>query len=248
MIEPQVFPDYEAMSCRAAERLVQTLRERPSALLCLAAGATPLRTYARLVEHHEREPRLFRRMSAIKLDEWGGLAMDDPASCERSLRQAIVDPLDLRERYIGFESRSVDPEAECQRIAGWIDEHGPIDTCVLGLGLNGHVGFNEPADYLTARAHVAQLARSSLQHAMLLETNHVPTYGLTLGMADLLAAREILLLVSGSAKAQALHNLLSGRIRTQFPASLLWLHANVRVLCDAAAYAGGFHPETSSDG
>jgi galactosamine-6-phosphate isomerase len=106
---------------------------------------------------------------------------------------------------------------------------------VLGLGVNGHIGFNEPAAALELHAHVAQLSPASLEHAMLRQTTRRPTYGLTLGMADLLQSRDVLLLVTGAAKREALHRLLTGPIATDFPASLLQLHQNALILCDAAA-------------
>jgi galactosamine-6-phosphate isomerase len=232
---PQVLADYEALSRRAADLMIECLRVKANALICLAAGATPTRAYTLLAEHYPREPGLFDRVRVLKLDEWGGLAMDDPASCERFLRQTIVEPLRLRDRYIAFNSQSADPAAEAAQIAGWLNEHGPIDLCALGLGVNGHLGFNEPGPYLFPHAHVATLSADSLKHAMLDQARARPTYGLTLGTADLLQARQVLVLVSGAAKSGPLRKLLQGEINTQFPASLLWLHPNVTLLCDAEA-------------
>jgi galactosamine-6-phosphate isomerase len=232
---PQVLADYEALSRRAADLMIESLRTKPNSLFCLAAGATPTRAYTLVAEHYHRAPRLFEQMRVLKLDEWGGLAMDDPASCEGFLRQSILEPLRLQDRYIAFNGQSEDPAAEVARIAGWLKEHGPIDLCVLGLGVNGHLGFNEPGPHLTPHAHVAQLSAESLTHAMLDEAHTRPTCGLTLGMADLLQAHQILLLVSGAAKSAQLHTFLQGEITTEFPASLLWLHPNVTLLCDAPA-------------
>jgi galactosamine-6-phosphate isomerase len=231
----QIFTDYEALSRHAAGTLIECLRSKPESLFCLAAGATPTRTYTLAAEHYGREPQLFDRMQVLKLDEWGGLTMDDPASCEQFLRHTIVEPLRLQDRYITFDGQSADPAAEAARIAAWLNEHGPLDLCVLGLGVNGHLGFNEPGPHLHPRAHVAQLSAVSLSHAMLNQARTRPTHGLTLGMADLLQARHVLLLVSGTAKATPLRQLLRGEITTEFPASLLWLHPNVTLLCDTDA-------------
>jgi galactosamine-6-phosphate isomerase len=234
MLKPQVFADHEAVSRQAADRIVDRLRRDPSVLLCLACGATPMRTYQLLAE---REPSLFAKCGVIKLDEWGGLPPGDAATCEEQLRSALISPLRLADRYIGFDSQPHDPQAECARIATWLDEHGPIDTCVLGLGVNGHIGFNEPAAFVEPHAHVAQLSQASLEHAMLRETKHRPAYGLTLGMADLLQSRQVLLLVTGAAKQESLRRLLTGPIATDFPASLLQLHPNAMILCDATAHS-----------
>lgn len=238
MLVPTTFPDHEAMSRHAADWLVDRVRRVPDALLCLAAGGTPTRTYQLLAERHQADPALFARVRVIKLDEWGGLAMDDPATCERYLRDCLVDALQLGDRYIGFESNPADPGAECRRVAARLARHGPIDTCVLGLGVNGHVGFNEPGFSLHPHAHVAQLSDDSLGHAMLGTARGRPAFGLTLGMADLLHAANLLLLVSGGSKRVPLRRLLKGPISTDFPASLLVLHREFRLLCDAAALPG----------
>jgi galactosamine-6-phosphate isomerase len=174
----------------------------------------------------------------MKLDEWGGLPPGDPATCDVQLRTTLVSPLNLAERYVAFESNPPDPDAECVRIANWLDKNGPIDIAVLGLGINGHLGFTEPAEYLQPFAHVAELSQASLSHAMLAKAAVRPTYGLTLGMADLIQSRRILLLVTGPKKREPLQKLLSGRITTEFPASMLQLHTDVHLLCDAAACAG----------
>jgi galactosamine-6-phosphate isomerase len=236
MPKPQILPDHEAVSQRAADWLADRIREQPDALMCLATGATPMRSYELLAQRRQTEPQLFDRVRVLKLDEWGGLPLADPATCESHLRQALIEPLGLAERYVGFDSQPADPLAECARIARWLEQHGPIDVCVLGLGLNGHLGFNEPADALQPHAHVAELSATSQSHAMVRQGAQRPSYGLTLGMADLLLARHVLLLVTGAAKQQPLRELLSGRITTHFPASLLALHPNVLLLCDAAAY------------
>ncbi len=235
MLKPQVFPDHEAVSRKAEQWLAERLTERPDALLCLATGFTPMRTYERLAGRGRTDSRLMERVRILKLDEWGGLPLDHPASCERHLRDALVTPLRLADRYVGFDSQAPDSVAECARIARWLDQNGPIDVCVLGLGVNGHLGFNEPAEALKPHAHVAELSDASLSHSMIQSTGVRPMHGLTLGMADLVQSRHVLLLVTGESKREPLARLLSGEISTHFPASLLTLHANVKLLCDEAA-------------
>ena len=235
MLRPRVFPDHERASQFAADWLVEHLHDKPDSIVCLATGATPMLGYAILAERAAKEPSLVDRCRVVKLDEWGGLPMDDPATCEQHLRNTLVTPLGMADRYVGFESQPPNAEAECGRIAMWLAENGPIDVCVLGLGLNGHVGFNEPAAFLQPHAHVAQLSDASLAHAMVSRCDTRPTYGLTLGMADLLQSRHILLLVTGAAKREALTQLLRGQVSTEFPASLLQLHGDVWVACDDAA-------------
>lgn len=235
MLQPLVFPDHEALSRWAADFLFERLRQEPSALICLAAGSTPARTYELLAARGAADQALFARCRLLQLDEWGGLATHDHATCSAQLRATLINPLGLADRYNSFDSQASNPEADCRRIADWLDLNGPIDTCVLGLGLNGHLGFNEPAEFLRPHAHVAKLSDTSLAHVMLQQSERLPTHGLTLGMADLLQSRHVLLLVSGAAKRIALRRLLGGHITTQFPASLLHLHSQVALLCDTAA-------------
>jgi len=234
MLSPTVFPDHEAMSHAAADLLAAQLRRKPDTLLCLATGATPMRSYELLAAQRDTGANLFDQLRVLKLDEWGGIPMENPATCESFLRKSFVEPLGLESRYVGFHSQPADPVAECDRIRRWLAENGPIDLCVLGLGVNGHLGFNEPADALQPHAHVATLADESLAHSMIANERVRPDFGLTLGMADLLQSGQILLVVSGRSKRAPLRQLLSGRISTHFPASFLWLHEKVDLFCDQA--------------
>lgn len=228
--------DYEEMSLRAAKFLHARLRDKGDLLLCAATGGTPTRAYDLAAEEWKARPAITSRLRVLKLDEWGGLPQEDPGTCECYLRRHVLEPLRIGpERYAGFRCNPPDPDAECERVASHLDEQGPIDLCVLGLGVNGHLGFNEPADVLHPHAHVAKLSAASLAHPMVRENPGAVKYGMTLGMGDILCSRVILLLVSGPHKRGALRRLLSGEITTQFPASLLWLHPSVTCICDADA-------------
>lgn len=232
----QVYPDEEAMSAAAAAWLARELDLCPTLLTSLATGASPRRMYELLAARAWQEPGLFARARWIKLDEWGGLAMGDPATCETFLRERLLDPIGVPpERYFGWESRPADVETECRRVADWLAAHGPIDVQILGLGANGHLGLNEPAPELQGGPHRAQLSPVSLSHAMLRRSKGRVAYGLTLGMDDILASRRILLLVPGARKAPQLLRLLTGGVSNEFPASWLQRHADVVVFCDAAA-------------
>jgi galactosamine-6-phosphate isomerase len=180
---------------------------------------------------------LFDRLRLIALDEWGGLPATNQGSCQFQLRREIVAPLRIENRFIAFDGDATNPQAECGRVAAWLAQHGPIDVCVLGLGINGHLGFNEPAETMNLHAHVASLAATSLMHGMVRDLAAKPAYGMTLGMVDVMHAREVLLLVSGQRKGAALRKLLTGPLTTSFPASFLHLHPSVTVLCDVSAYA-----------
>jgi galactosamine-6-phosphate isomerase len=229
-------PDEETMSVAAAAKLAREVRAKQDALICVATGKTPRRTYELVVAQARAEPGLYAKARWLKLDEWGGLAMEDPASCENFLRRVLLIPLAVPpERYFGWESQPADAAAECRRVSAWLAAHGPIDIQVLGLGENGHLGFNEPASELQSGPHVAKLSSASLAHSMLGRSQGRVTYGLTLGMEDILGARRILLLVSGRHKAHQLLRLATGEVSPQFPGSMLRRHPAVSVFCDAAA-------------
>ena len=232
-----VYRDYEEMSRRAAEVIVGEVRRKPDLLLCAATGGTPTRTYELLGERAREERGLFGRLRVFKLDEWCGLEMDDPATCESYLRRHLIEPLGVSEdRYFGFRSNPLDAGEECRRVEKLLETVGPIDVCVLGLGVNGHLGFNEPGESLTPGAHVAALSESSMGHPMLREARGTVRYGLTLGIGDVMRSRSVLLLVNGGHKREAFGRLREGRVTTVFPASLLWAHGDVRCMCDRGAW------------
>ena len=239
----EVADDHEGSSQRAARRIAAALRRRPDLLFGLATGETPTRTYARLAGMRDREPSLFRRVRVIKMDEWLGLPMHHPSTCETYLRERVLEPWGVSpSRYEGFDSRPKDPELECARLSGWLARHGPIDLCVLGLGTNGHLLMNEPATSLVPGPHVARLSPATRRHSMVRSLSAPPRRGLTLGLGDILQSKEILLLVSGRHKAIALRRMTGGGVTTRCPASFLSLHPDVTVLCDreaAGVLAGG---------
>jgi galactosamine-6-phosphate isomerase len=232
----QVLDSYEAMSRAAADFIFRELRRQPNLLLCVSAGATPTRTYELLAARYVCQPKPFNRLRVLQIDEWGGLAPGDPATCAADLGTKLLKPLGIpRSRFTGFRTDATDPEAECGRIARWLAANGPIDVCILGLGKNGHVALNEPAEALAPFAHVAALAESSRNHAMLKGLARKPRYGLTLGMADILRSRRVLLLVNGKRKRPALRRMTKPGVTMRFPASFLWLHPDATVLCDREA-------------
>jgi galactosamine-6-phosphate isomerase len=232
----EVAETYEAMSRRAEQLIVTELRRKPALILCASAGGTPTRLYGLLAVRFRREPNLFKKMRVLQIDEWGGLAKGHPASCETDLRIKLLEPLAIRkERQIGFRTEAQDREAECARIKQWLGSNGPIDICILGLGRNGHVAMNEPAEALVPHAHIARLSRSSLNHPMLKNLQQKPGYGLTVGIADILSSRMVLMLVNGQHKRAPMKRLLRPAVTTRFPASFLWLHPRAVVLCDREA-------------
>jgi galactosamine-6-phosphate isomerase len=157
--------------------------------------------------------------------------MEHAGTCETYLQKHLIAPLQIsNDRYFSFQSNPTDPEQECERVQSLLEQHGTIDLCVLGLGVNGHLAFNEPGEFLQPHCHVAKLTEASLGHSMAQDMDGVKLYGLTLGMSDILASKEILLLITGSSKVEITRRLLEGKISTYLPGSFLWLHQRVGVL------------------
>ena len=223
------------MSARAAEIMAHTVAGKPDLLLCAASGASPTRAY----ELFAADMNVGAALRVLKLDEWAGLAADDEASCEAYLRRHLIDPLALPpERYWSFDGGAADGQTECAAMDRRLAAEGPIDLCLLGVGVNGHLALNEPAAELQPGCHVAALAATSKNHPMLQGRAAPPSHGLTLGMAGILQSKHLLVLVSGAHKRDATEKFLSRRITPHFPASFLWLHGNIDFLCDAAAMDG----------
>ncbi len=229
-----VLPDREAPDREAAALIWEAAQAKPDLLICLASGDTPTGTYALLAQ----EPEHLASARFIQLDEWAGVGPDDPASCAAYLERTLLGPLAVPpERRIDFCGDAPDAVAECQRVATALEEAGPIDLCILGLGLNGHLALNEPAESFDPFCHVATLAEQSRTHPMLAETVAPVRQGLTLGLGDILRSRRILLLVTGAAKRTPLARLAARRVTPTLPASFLWLHGDTVCLCDRDAAA-----------
>lgn len=224
------FENTHQIGQKAFSIVMDEIEHNPQLLLCAATGSSPLQLYRNLAEEAKKRAAVFDQLRVLPLDEWVGLSSSD-GSCHAFLQKHILRPLKFaQERYFPFNPRAENLKEECLRIQALVKEQGPIDLCVLGLGKNGHLGLNEPADELQPHCHIADLTIESQQHSMILDSSIKPTQGITLGMQDILSSKRILLLVSGNGKEEAKKQLLSGEITCECPASLLWKHDNVDCL------------------
>lgn len=216
----------------ASEAIVHELQQNPLSLICAATGNSPTGVYKKLIEKKENFDTSDLRF--IKLDEWYGLGINDEGSCEKYLHEHLFNPLGIsHNKYVAFDGKATNSERELEHVDNYLKEHGPIDLCILGLGKNGHIAFNEPADTLHPYAHLAPLSSASLEHTMIKGTGEQIKYGMTLGMTDILQSKKIILLVNGTHKNAIMQKLMEQKISTHLPASFLWLHANVQCFyCD----------------
>jgi glucosamine-6-phosphate deaminase len=234
-MQVEVVPD-ERWPRTVAARWAEFLRAQPTLRQCLPTGNTPAPVYAELVAATARGEVGFARCEVFLLDEFGGLPRGHPARCDTALRRMLIDHVDLpEERFHRLDPDAADLDAECRRFAGEVADGG-LDLVVLGLGANGHVGLNEPGSGRDAPTRRVELHPTTADGAAAYgATDITPTWGLTLGLDAILAAREVWLLVTGAAKADVLARALSGPIGPELPASFLREHPSARVLTDDAA-------------
>lgn len=210
------------------------LQSNPRAILGLATGSTPVGVYSHLIELYKQGLVSFAQAQSFNLDEYIGLAADHPESYRRFMNDKLFNhvDIDLRNTHVP-DGTAADPE-EYTRM---LEDAGQVDLQILGIGHNGHIGFNEPADELQANTHVVELKKDTrAANARFFNSiDEVPTHAMTMGIASILKSRQILLMARGASKADILARALTGPLTTQCPASLLQTHPNVVVLVDQAA-------------
>lgn len=221
------------MSLLGSELVHAEVEIKPDLLFCAASGNSPSGLYELMAKKHLDSPDFFEWMNVIKLDEWVGLSQDSTFTSEHDIQEKLIKKLEIKEdRYISFAVECEDPELECDRIQDKAAEFDGIDICILGIGINGHIALNEPAEFLQPDCHVARLHPVTLASGMIENVGLPLTQGMTMGVGNIMASKMVILFVTGKGKKQALDLLLEGKIRTDLPASLLWLHPNAHVIVD----------------
>jgi glucosamine-6-phosphate deaminase len=226
------FAGEAALSARAAQILLATIRHDPRAVLGLPTGRTPIGMYERVIAQCSREYHCFRDVTTFNLDEYVGIPPSHPGSYHAFMEQQLFAHVDLdRARTHIPDGTAPDLDAECARYEAAIRAAGGLGTTFLGLGTNGHIGFNEPGTPFDSRTRVVSLTESTrAANAPLFPNGAVPTQAVTMGIATILGSRAIVLLASGEKKRDAIAHLRSGIVSEGFPASALWRHDDVRVL------------------
>ncbi|MGG1246466.1 glucosamine-6-phosphate deaminase [Bacillus spizizenii] len=229
---------YEELSKQAARIVADTIKEKPDAVLGLATGGTPEGTYRELIRLHQTENLSFQNVTTVNLDEYAGLSSNDPNSYHFYMNHLFFQHIDIQpSRYFIPNGNADDLDAECRRYEQVIESLGGTDIQLLGIGRNGHIGFNEPGTPFKSRTHVVTLNEQTRQaNARYFPSiDSVPKQALTMGIQSILSSKRILLLISGRSKAEAVKKLLEGDISEDFPASALHLHSDVTVLIDREA-------------
>ncbi|WP_173918357.1 glucosamine-6-phosphate deaminase [Halobacillus sp. Marseille-Q1614] len=229
---------YEEMSIKAAEIIFEKVKNKPASTLGLATGGTPLGTYRELINIYNKERTSFQHLSTINLDEYVGLADDHPQSYHMYMHEHLFKYLDIPASQTHLpDGLAKDLDGECARYDKLIEQLGGVDLQLLGIGQNGHIGFNEPGTLFNTRTHVETLTESTRKANARYFSNQsdVPTHAITMGIQSIFQSREILLLASGIKKAEAIRRLIEGDVTEDFPASILKNHANLTVIADREA-------------
>lgn len=231
--------NYEAVSLITALEIAEFVRRRPDAVFCFPAGDTPRSVYKQLIGMSGQGRVDFRGCTFIGLDEWAGLARNDHGSCAEFLYDSFFTPLGIADSRIHlFDGAARDPEAECARMTAVLARWGPIDLTYVGLGLNGHIGLNEPGVDASLAVHVAELdatTRSVGQKYFARQTKL--DRGMTLGFKPIMESRRVILGVSGAKKAEIVGKVVHGEITGRVPGSLLRNHSDCLLIADREAAA-----------
>ena len=223
----------------AARLIADAVADHPSLVLALPTGRTPLPFYEELVALHAAGTLDFSGVRVFNLDEFAGLGSKHPASYQAFLRRHLFEPTGIRpNQIVSIRGDAPDPVAEAARYERAIAKAGGIDIAVLGIGDNGHIGFNEPARTLHARTHVVALRPATRRaNAWLFDDRFrdVPRHAISMGVATILGARAVLLIATGAAKAAIVSRALTGPVTTGVPASLVQTHPDAIVLLDKPA-------------
>ena len=230
--------DYDHMSRQAANIISAQVILKPNSVLGLATGASPIGTYRQLIEWYRKGDLDFGQVRTVNLDEYVGLAPEDEQSYACFMRRNFFDSVNIypSNTYIPY---GLNPHAEdeCSRYDAVIRALGGIDLQLLGLGPNGHIGFNEPADFFTKGTHMVSLSEATIQanKRFFEKEEDVPRFAYTMGICDIMQAERVVMVVSGAAKAPVVRDAFFGPVTPRVPASILQLHKDFTLVADEEA-------------
>ena len=230
--------DYRDMSRKAANIISAQMILKDDSVLGLATGSTPIGTYDQLVDWYKKGDLDFSKITTVNLDEYKGLPKENDQSYWYFMNKNLFSRVNIRPDYHFLpDGMNLDSANECERYEKLIDSLGGIDLQLLGLGRNGHIGFNEPGDCFEKETHLVKLSDNTItaNSRFFDSAEDVPKYAISTGIKNIMQAKSILLIVSGPAKAKALYKALCGPITPAVPASILQLHNNVTVVADEEA-------------
>ena len=230
--------DYEEMSRIAANVLSAQGTMKPDCVLGLATGSTPIGTYKVLIDRCAKGDLDFSQVKSINLDEYVGLSGEHDQSYRYFMNHNLFDHINIDKANTNVPNGlSEDLDAECERYNGIINTLGPIDVQVLGMGHNGHIGFNEPSDVFELETHKVELAQTTIDAnaRFFANADEVPRQALTMGIKTIMQAKKVLVVANGKGKAEIVKKAFTGPVTPQVPASILQMHPDVVVVLDEEA-------------
>lgn len=236
-MECRIFDDYDSLSEAAAELILQIVERKPEAVLCFATGNSPVGTYKALARLAKERGTDFSQCFCFGLDEWLGVPPENSGSCHYLLFEQVFRPLGIKEEQTHlFNGLTTDVATECRIMNGEIEHAGGIDCMLVGIGLNGHIGFNEPGVDVTLEAHDQELHGSTLASGQLYFNEPTAiSKGITLGMAQVMKARCLLMLANGNSKAAIIQKACEGPVSNEVPASYIQQHRHAVLMIDKEA-------------
>lgn len=234
--------DYESMSKAASEIFIEAIKAKPEISLGLATGSTPMGMYKELIRVHKEDGLDFSKIKSFNLDEYVGLSHDHPSSYGYYMDNEFFNHINIDRRNIFIpDGKAKDVEKHCKEYDEMILNAGGIDLLLLGIGVDGHIAFNEPADTLSVNARIVELTQSTIEvnSRFFNSVEEVPRTAITMGMGSILKSKKIVLLANGINKSNVIRELIKqDKVSPRLPVSFLLLHPDVTVIVDELAYNG----------
>ena len=238
MMNVLIYESEEQIGIAAGNYMCGQGLQKPNSVLGLATGSTPLKPYSQMIELYKKGVVDFSKVTTFNLDEYVNLDVNDKNSYHSFMHENLFDHINIPEENINFlDGNAEDPEEECRRYEEKIKAAGGIDIQLLGIGSNGHIAFNEPADCFQRWSHVVTLKESTVKDnsRFFKSIDEVPTQAVTMGIGSIMQAKKILIIAIGENKAKAIKQLIGGNVTPMCPASVLQFHTDVTLMLDKAA-------------
>ena len=232
-----IFDTYSDLSEQTAIQIAAIMAGKPDSLLCFPAGETSIGTFNHLIELNKTGKVSFKECKIVGLDEWAGLGEMKIENCYSFLRKHLFDHIDLSEENLCFfDGEAADLKSECDKTDAFIQKHGPIDMMLLGVGMNGHLGLNEPGTSFDLYSHIVQLDETTrIVGQKYFSGKVVLSKGISLGMRYILESKTVILQISGSRKAEIAKQLIDSEVSNMLPATVLKSHQNSYLMMDKEA-------------
>jgi glucosamine-6-phosphate isomerase len=232
-----IYNDYIELSVKTAEQIADIISKKPDALLCFPAGETSVGTFTHLIELCKKGKLSFKKCRIVGLDEWANIGVMKSENCFSFLKKHLFDHIDYSEKNLCFfNGESSDLTNECKKTDDFIKKFGPIDMILLGAGMNGHLGLNEPGTPFELYSHIVNLDETTKTVGQKYFSGKVDlTSGITLGIKYFMEAKTVILQLNGTRKSEVVKRLIDSEISPSFPASAIKAHLNSFLLLDREA-------------